>query len=205
VVTVLAAAGILLPLALRRAPAARRGVGYFVAIGLGFMLLEIALIQKMLLVIGSPTASAATVIAAVLVGAGTGSLLSRVRPLPERTWPWVPVAGGAAAAALVAALGGVGWAAAALPFGFRVVLGAILVFPAGAALGFALPEGMRRFQAAGPGAVAWAWGANGFASVAGAMAAPLVALHLGIQTLALAGVSCYLVAVLLRPGEPPPA
>jgi hypothetical protein len=57
-----------------------------------------------------------------------------------------------------------------------------------------MPHGLAALAARGPAVVAWAWGVNGFASVAGALLASLLALSLGLRGLAVAAGLCYLIA-----------
>lgn len=197
-----AAVLILAPLAgesLRRQIVGRRRVilGYFGAIGLGFMFVEIALIQKAQLLMDAPTNAFAVVVTAMLLGAGGGSLWSGYagRP-PCLTWVLVLWIGILA----LAAPGLVEWLASRpgpgahwLQVGVLALFLAALAFP----MGMMLPQGIARIRNRGPGAVAWAWGVNGFCSVLGALAAPLVTIEIGIMGMVGGAVGLYMAAALL--------
>jgi len=199
---VLAAVLILGPLApgaavLRRAP--HRGVtlAYFLLLGVGFMLLEIAFLQRLVLYLAHPIYSSAVVIAAFLVFAGVGSSVSR-------RWPREPrhVAAGAGVAVAVLALltaagiGGLlrptqGW-----PMGVKMVVAAAAIAPLAFAMGHLMPTGLRLAGAAAPILVPWAWGVNGFASVAATLAAPLAAMAMGFSWVVAVAAGCYALAAL---------
>jgi hypothetical protein len=182
--------------ALRRQIADRRLaiLGYFGALGLGFMLIEIVLMQKVQLLMNSPTSAFAVVLVAVLLGAGGGSLWSS-RAKARRGPPWIAALGvgmlALAGPVLVDVLAaradvlGRGLQVAAL-----VLFLLVLAFP----MGTLLPRGMARIRGRGAGAVAWAWGINGFCSVWGALAAPLLAIEIGFLGVMGGAAGLYIVA-----------
>jgi SAM-dependent methyltransferase len=200
--TLLGGAAILLPLwrvgrkALHAEPTlALSCVPYFAALGLGFMLVEVSLMQRFVLYLGHPSHALTAVLAGLLVGAGLGSALAG-RKL-------VGASAGKAATLLVAVLGlfalsrgFVFDATQALPFAFKVLLTEAMVVPLGAALGTLMPLGIARLVGRAPGLVPWAWGINGFASVVGATAGALCSMTWGFSaTFALGGL-CYAVAAV---------
>jgi hypothetical protein len=167
---------------------------YFGAIGLGFMFIEIALIQKALLLMDSPTSAFAVVVVAMLLGAGGGSLWSSHGAVkPNHIWMAPFGIGLLSLAALrlfgpLAALSGAN--AEWIQAGVVILLLIALAFP----MGMMFPQGISRIRSQGSGLVAWAWGINGFFSVLGALAAPLIAIELGIVGLAACVVGLYLMA-----------
>jgi spermidine synthase len=195
---------IVLPLALRRRPgtAPRRlrtpTFVYFVALGLGFFMVEMALIQYLTLVLGHPVNAVALVLAAMLVFAGLGSgLADRL----ERRWPHRAVTAAILAVAVLAladlalvvsfkgALFGLPWALKA-PFAVG------LIAPLALAMGMPFPLGLRRVSRADPALVPWAWAVNGCASVAGAVAAALLAMHAGFTGVMAVALGAYGLAAL---------
>ena len=76
---------------------------------------------------------------------------------------------------------------------------ALIVFALAFPMGTMLPRGIARIRDLGAGAVAWAWGINGFCSVMGALAAPLIAIEVGFVALTGWAVGLYLGATLLFP------
>lgn len=201
-ITAVAAVLLLAPLALgarprRDAPDRVLGTVYFIAIGAGFMLLEMGMFQRFVQYLGHPVFSAAAVIASFLVFGGLGSLWSaRVR-----TGAGVAAARAAAAAAVLALAAAAllpGWLARCqgLPMTLRAAVTALTIAPLALAMGQCLPLGLRNVSAEAPGERAWLWGANGFASVTATAAAPLLAMAWGLRSLGWLAAACYAAAAL---------
>ncbi len=200
----LATLTLLLPLwrrgraAVREEPgAAVLGAGYFLGIGVGFMLVEIAIMQRFVLYLGHPTPALTTVVAGLLVGAGIGSALSS-RLAGRRFAP--AGAAGAAVLILLASNAAHPWLFATtqhLAFAVKVVLTELLVVPVGVVLGTLMPLGIVRILGPSAGLVPWAWGVNGFASVVGACAGALLAVAFGFSFTLKVGALCYAMAGLV--------
>jgi hypothetical protein len=178
----------------------RRGWGpwlaYFGALGAGFMLLEVALLQRFVLLLGHPVYSLTVTLFSLLLGTGLGSLLSRRIPIDRVRTLTVRVLAAAVIAAALAALfvARVVDFAIPWPLAARMALAAGILIPIGVLLGFGLPGGMRLVNAARPEIVAWAWGMNGAFSVVGATLAVFIAMNWGFTvTLSTAAVG-YLLA-----------
>jgi hypothetical protein len=86
---------------------------------------------------------------------------------------------------------------AALPV--RIALAIVLIAPLGFAMGMPFPAGLEAIQEDGQQAVAWAWAANGSASVAGSALAMLGAISFGYSSVLMLGAGCYALAALVRP------
>jgi len=199
---------ILLPLALsgtRHAFAAapanlrRRVPGYFLALGLGFMAIEIPLLQRFSLFLSHPLYAAAIVLSAFLVFAGFGARFS-ARLAPAARWPFAAIAATAAAYALLlpSLLGG----AMALAQGWKILLTLLLVAPLAFCLGMPFPLGLATVAARAAPLVPWAWGINGFASVVATLLATLLAIHLGYAAVLLLAAVLYGLAAWLLPVDP---
>ena len=163
---------------------------YFAAIGAGFILIEVALIQKFVLFLGHPTYSLTVVIFVLLLSSSLGSYSSarfRVSPI------WVTLAGALLATGLGTFLDfGVGW-----PLAMKIVVTALLIAPLGFVMGMPFPAGLRRLESWQPSAVQWAWSLNAAASVLGSALAIFCAVYLGLMQTMLAGALLYAVAHLL--------
>lgn len=179
------------------APRLRTAV-YFGALGLGFMLLEIAFIQKFTLLLGNPVYAVALVLTVFLAGAGAGSALASER-LPVRA-----AAAGIAAWAvlLLAALAVAGDSLVALPGLARATLAVLAVLPLAFLMGVPFPAGVAWLGRASPALVPWAWAVNGCASVVGAVVAALLAVHLGFSAVVAWALACYAVAAFALPRVP---
>lgn len=205
---------ILLPLTLgptRRAfaqapPRLRRRVAvYFLALGLGFMAIEIPLLQRFTLFLSHPAYAAAVVLAAFLVFAGFGARYSR-RLAASARWPFVAIMTiallyVAVLPPLLAALMGLSQAA-------KVLATIALVAPLAFCLGMPFPLGLaavaRRSASptnAGAALVPWAWAINGFASVIATLGAALLAIHWGHSAVVLLAAILYAIAAVQFPHD----
>jgi SAM-dependent methyltransferase len=200
IVTVLTSLCILVPLWLRTAPGTLAGsgslLGYFLAIGLGFMFVEISQMQRLMVMLGHPTYALSVVLFTLLVGTGIGSFASgrvgvggALRPLP-------------ALAALVAVLAAFGLltpllvrALAGATTPLRILGAASTLGVIGLFLGLPFPLGMRVGAARAEPLLPWLWGINGAASVLCSVLATVFSLGLGISATFWAGVACYAVAL----------
>jgi hypothetical protein len=190
---------ILLPLVLAGQPLPRPGRGpvflYFALLGMAFMFVEIAFIQRFLLFLGHPLYAVAVVLAGFLLFAGLGSLLSgRLGLRAERL-----AAAAAGLAALLAlayliVLPGLFEALAGLPDAARIAVSLGLIAPLALAMGMPFPLGLRRLAAAAPAFLPWAWGVNACLSVAAALLASLLAVHLGFGAVVTLAALAYLFA-----------
>jgi hypothetical protein len=159
-------------------------LAYFGALGAGFMLLEVALLQQFVLLLGHPVYSLTVTLFSLLLGTGAGSLISR-RITPDRVKAVTRRAiGGIAIVALAAPLvvPRVIDAAIPWPLSARIALAIALLLPLGVLLGLPMPGGMRLLAAKRPDIVPWGWGLNGAFSVVGATLAVFIAMNWGFST-----------------------
>jgi hypothetical protein len=173
----------------------RRGQIYFALLGLAYMAVQLALHQRLAIVLGHPTPTLALVIAAMLLGTGLGSRAAaraRVDGAPSLVLLW-PVA---AVGTLVALFPHLGELSSAPSLRWTAAGAGVLSLGMGAALGVALPTGIRRL-ATSERRVAEAWAVNGAFSVAGASFGALAGLILGSQGLAALALPCYLAVFLI--------
>src|SRR5262249_34548835 len=200
IVLVLTVLCVVVPLALtpNRPPLRAHGslLGYFGALGLGVLVVEVALLQRLTVFLGHPTYALTTILFALLIAGGAGSFLSG-RLGSGRASQWVPLVGLLAAVVLVGlATGPALKLFEASGAAVRVAVAAGLVGVAGLFMGMALPTGMRVATATAPRLIPWLWGVNGATSVFGSVLAAAVALAFGISTSYWAGLACYAVAAV---------
>jgi spermidine synthase len=185
-----AGALILLPLAargrMRRGKALGATLGYFALLGMGYLCVEIPLLQQFILFLGHPAYAMATVLFALLLFSGLGSLLSRRAPL------WLvlillPVLVGGYALGLPALFK----ATLAAPLETRLIIAVIALAPPGLLMGMPFPKGLALLEQRTPAIVAWAWGVNGAISVVASILAALLALSFGFSAVLAVGASCY--------------
>jgi predicted membrane-bound spermidine synthase len=200
---VFGAAAIFLPLrrvTLASGGSARRRLaflGYFMALGTGFILLEISFIQRFVLFLGYPTYSLTVVMLSLLVSTGLGSLLTEriqqdfAAALPPRL--------GLLLLLVVAYLLGTPWVFDALlgvPLALRVVVSVALIVPLGLVLGSFFPLGIRMAERVNPRLVPWGWAVNGCATVVGTLLAVMAGMTWSFTVVALAAAAIYVLGVL---------
>jgi len=200
-VTALFAASVVAPLAIARIALARTDralLVYFAAIGAGFMLIEVAMLQRLIVFLGHPAYSLSVILFVLLLATGAGARLSarlRDERLREQGLRVLLVTGVVLAAAvvltspLVSAL-----KAAETPV--RIAASAALLTVMGVLMGTAFPLGLRLAVASRPALAPWLWGINGATSVLGSVLAVVVAMAFGISASLWAGVASYAAAAM---------
>jgi hypothetical protein len=189
-VVILSAGLIVLPLLVRPAnlPAGQTAaLLYFALLGLGYLFVEIPLLQRFILYLGQPAYSFGVVVAALLAASGLGSRYLSAR-LPLRlalpliaglvvVYPWL--------------LTGLFDLTLPLPFAGRVAITIIAILPLGALLGVPFPAGLVRLDSSRPGLIPWVWAVNGCASVISAVLAAMIALTWGFAVVLWAAAAAY--------------
>ena len=172
-----------------------RTVAYFAALGAGFIFVEMAFIQKLVLFLNHPLYAVAVVLFAFLLFAGLGSLLSRKLAktiAPRATLLLLPVAAIVLLCAIYLVwLPGFVDALMALPDAAKIAITMLLIFPLGLSMGMPFPLGLEALSVQVPGLVPWAWGINACAAVAGAVIAAVLAIHAGFSVVLIAAVVLY--------------
>src|SRR4051812_2862556 len=177
-------------------------LSYFACLGAAFMLIEVALLQRFVLLLGHPVYSLTVTLFSLLLGTGLGSALSR--RIGDARVATIAVRACLAVAVIALAWGyALPWivqAVIAWPLWLRIVLAIGVMAPAGMVMGVPLPAGMRLLAASKPQLVAWAWGMNGALSVLGATLAVFVAMNWGFSVTLLCGAVLYAAAAALVGG-----
>jgi hypothetical protein len=172
---------------------------YFFLSGISFLLLEMPIIQRGILILGNPTLATAVILGGLLVGAGIGSLISRKWSLEVllRRVMW---------AALLAGLLALGMAwiepllvKMILPANLwiRSVILFLVVMLLAIPLGVPFSSGLRLLNSATPGKTALLWGWNASAAVLGSALAVALAMLAGFSWAIAGGAVCYLALALL--------
>jgi hypothetical protein len=198
---------VLLPLWLRRRKETRaRGLRwrimvYFPAIGVAFMFIEIAFIQKFILFLHHPLYAVSVVLCAFLVFAGLGSLMS-ARWKKHFSLYRVTAGIGILSLLYVMLLPALFNWLVQMPIEFKIPVSALLIAPLAFLMGMPFPLGLSVVSNRLPSWIPWAWGVNGCASVVSAILATLLAIHLGFVFVVFIAVLAYLLAALVLRQEP---
>ncbi len=175
-----------------------RAAVYFAALGLGFLFIEMYLIERASFYLNDRTAGFALVLTAMLIFSGFGSMLSgRFALHPRRgvtlaigvVLVWSLLLLFFQQSAVLATLD--------LPYALRAAFVVAVVAPASVALGLPFPLGLN--QAGSGGFMPWAWGLNGAFSVVSTPLANLMALQFGYSAVLQSAVCLYVVASLAFP------
>lgn len=173
-------------------------LAYFAALGLGFMFVEICLMQKFILFLGHPIYSVSLVIFSTLIFAGLGSRISlRIDPeaSPRLKQILLILIGFLILYALL--LPTILILFQGKPLLFRQVVAIIVISPLGLLMGMPFPLGIRLIGGRWPIGVPWAWCANGCASVLGSILPVIIALALGFQVVFFLAALIYGVGLLI--------
>ena len=172
---------------------------FFVMIGLGYILVEIAFIQRFVLFLGHPTYALTVVVFLMLLASGLGSAASR-RWLADPRQVRVPILLTLAVLVLyLAVLPAILGSLVGLPFLAKLFISGAMLFPLGFAMGMPFPSGLRALAGSGEDTVEWAWALNAGASVLGSVMAMVVAVNFGLNVALATGALAYVGAfVLLR-------
>jgi hypothetical protein len=181
-------------LVLLRRPGARAdlyagSVVYFGALGVGFITVELALLQQLAMLLGHPVYTLSLLLLSLLAASGAGSYASARASLRAACL----VAAGLALAyafalpLLIPALLGLPWLA-------RAAIAVAVLLPLGFAMGIPFPAGLRRTGRGAFPSPPFYWGLNGILSVVGSIVTMLVAVSLGFRAAMAAGSACYVIA-----------
>lgn len=190
------------PLLLKAKLPAGGGAGvfllYFVAIGAGYILIQVSLIQRFVLYLGHPTYALTVIIFSMLMASGWGSYVSRrVVGFSEFRLGVVLAAAAFMVAVLTVVAGpiterGVGW-----PPAWKVATTVLLIAPPAFLFGMPFPCGLSLLELRSKAAVKWAWAVNSAASVLGSVGAIILAIYAGLQRTLTVGAACYVAALVV--------
>ncbi len=163
-------------------------LGYFGLIGLAYLLIEIPLIQRWILLLGHPTYAFTAVVLSILAFSGLGSLTAGL--------PWLPTRAALASALLLALT--TPWitdGVIRLTLGWEVWLrtgmAVLTLFPLGFVMGMPFPFGLQQIAGTAEGWTPWAWAVNGCASVIASILAAILSLTSGFNLVLWLGGMAY--------------
>ena len=169
---------------------------YFLFIGAGYILIQVALIQKFVLFLGHPTYALTVIIFSMLVASGLGSYWSRriIGPHDERL-RWVFPAVTVLVIILAVISAPVTGSLVGLPLPVKALLTILMIAPAAFLMGMPFPTGLRLLERAHHESVRWAWSLNAASSVLGSASAIFLAIYIGLRATLIVGGLFYLAAL----------
>jgi spermidine synthase len=199
---------LLFPLWLRRGkraePLARGALSstliYFIALGLGFITIEVTLMQVLVLLVGHPLYSISVTLFAMLLATGIGAAVSKKFLAAGRSFTIVPVALLILAALQFVSGDALVRAGASAPTFVRFLMAAAIVAPFGLVLGIPMAHGLRKLEASTPELVPLAWATNAFATVVGSIGTVMLSMYLGFDLTLALGAAAYVLAALAERG-----
>ena len=179
-----------------------RSLVYFSALGLAFLFIEIAFIQKFILFLHHPLYAISVVLAAFLLFAGLGSAYSKRFVKSEHTYSATT---GAVFAIVILGLVYVVFLETIFnslfgaPTILKILISGILIAPLAFCMGMPFPMGLTRLSKTAANMIPWVWGVNGCASVISAVLATLLAIHFGFTAVVLIALCFYIIAAKVQP------
>jgi hypothetical protein len=175
---------------------ALRFLWYFIFIGTGYILIQVALVQKFVLFLGHPTYALTVIIFSMLLSSGLGSYFSRrIAQGSDRRLSLVLALVAALVAVLAVSVSPLLGAGVGLPLPVKFLISVLLIAPPGFFMGIPFPTGLGRLEGMHKPSVRWAWSLNAAASVLGSVAAIVLAIYLGLRETLLIGGAMYLCAL----------
>ncbi len=173
------------------------GAIYFSLIGAGFMLLEIAMLQRLSVFLGHPVYGLGVVLFAIILSTGVGSFLSERLPLTRAPWVYgylvllglMIVGERFVLTALMTNL-------VAAPMATKIACSVAAIFPVGILLGFCFPTGMRLVRRIDAAETPWYWALNGIFGVLSSALAVFISIFVGISTNFYLAAGCYMLAAV---------
>jgi hypothetical protein len=182
---------------LPREAGAQRMLLYFLCIGIGYILVQVALIQKFVMLLGHPTYALTVIVFSMLVFSGIGSFFSRkIVGDNDVRLQRVLIIVAALVTALAFAAPVVSNAGIAWPLPLKMLVTALIIAPAAFVMGMPFPSGLTRMEKVHPPSVRWAWALNAASSVLGSASAIFLAIYLGLRETLLVGGIMYIGACL---------
>src|ERR671922_1374001 len=173
-------------------------IPYFAALGMGFILIELALLQKLILLMGNPTMTFALLLFTLLISSGAGSLFSP-RIAKNNMKNLVFVIGGIAGLGIlyVFFLPHIIYSTIAEPVEIKSIVSIAILAPIGFLMGMPLPTGMRLLKVHRPEYIPWMWAVNGAFSVLGAVLAVIIGIMYGSSEAMILGILIYFIALAI--------
>ncbi|MCK5535302.1 MAG: hypothetical protein KAI79_00670, partial [Bacteroidales bacterium] len=173
---------------------------YFFSIGLAFLFIEIAMMQKFIVFLHHPIYAIPVVLTAFMIFAGLGSIWTKhlILHLSPRQLLLRAILSIVCLGLLYSYfLGSFFSLTAAYPMAAKIMLSFLLIAPLAVSMGMPFPLALSSIDSSNSTYIPWAWGVNGCASVISAVLASLLAIHLGFTWVILFALALYLLCLFV--------
>lgn len=168
------------------------GLIYFTMIGAGFMLTEIALIQRLTVLLSHPIYALGILLFTLIISTGIGSFISDRLPLTQKPWAYVyPLVTAGSIIVLRFLLNSILANLISAPIAVRISTSVAVIFPLGLLLGLFFPTGMRMAKSIVAEETPWYWALNGIFGVFCSALAVFISIYLGISINFYIAAFCY--------------
>jgi hypothetical protein len=169
---------------------------YFSALGLGYILVENVLVQRIILFLGTPAYALTVILFTLLAASGLGSAIAVRAPALRRRAGWAMLLAAALLLAYAYALRPALDAMLGASLPVRVLIVVIVIAPLGFVMGMPFPLAIERLSAIDARLVPWAWVINGSASVIGSIITVILAMARGFTSVFWVAALLYVIAAL---------
>ena len=171
---------------------------YFACLGAGFIIVEVAMIQKFILFLGHPVYALAVILFSLLTFSALGSYLSGRLDETRMKETLVKLIGAVVLMvfAYILLLPPIFYGLVWLPHPARIVIAVVLMAPLALVMGMPMPIGIKLLSKSAPQIIPWAWGVNGATSVMGSVGALVIAILTGFNQALIVGAGLYGLAIL---------
>ena len=169
---------------------------YFFAIGMAFMFIEMAFIQKFILFLSHPLYAVAVVLCAFLVFAGVGSAFAKIF-IKKFSYVSIIFFIIGCCVIYIVLLPEIFKILLGQPDVIKIVLSLIFIAPLAFFMGMPFPIGLSNLAVTSSQMVPWAWGVNGCSSVISSVLAILLAMNFGFNIVIVFALGFYVLAVIV--------
>ena len=179
-------------------PGMSRDITYFACLGLGFIMLQVVLIQIFHKLIGFPVHTFVLVISTMLLSAGLGSVCSSkfLQWTGNRTvivFVLILIYG----LIFILSFEKIFYFLLSYSLAVRMFFGALMIAPLSFFMGMPFPIGILGLSKNNPVAIPWAWALNGFFTVLGGYLAIVISINTSFTTVLFLALAVYAVALLV--------
>lgn len=194
---------VILPLLLGKGAAGKvraHAAAYFCMIGAGFMLAEIALIQKLSVFLGHPAYALGILLFSMIASAGAGSYLSEKPPFSnKKILKILPAVLGGYILLLISLMAAAAEAMVSSPMPLKIAAALAMIVPMGVMMGMFFPAGMRVMQGADREGTPWYWALNGIIGVLCSAMAVFISIYSSISMNLVISAACYFSLLYFAP------